>query len=117
MREQELTDAKKIEILERIKERLQTYKGCNKRCDVGLCQLLQKEFRKEIVIHIGCAYKNETKEFWFRDFKYENALKFSASYERENNFWWDVYPYDYENRIKFLEWMIERIKSGKESKI
>jgi hypothetical protein len=118
MRELNLTDAEKIKILERVKERLQDYRNTNKRCCYGLCNFLKKEFESKMETSIGCSYFADMKEIWFRDFTFENAnLYANASwFDVDGDYWWRPNPYDYENRILFLDWMINRIKTGEEGR-
>jgi hypothetical protein len=106
-----LTDVEKIEILETVKKKLQNE-------DIerysGLCYLLYPMLKKYgidylplfslIVVH-------------FKDFTLKNAIDYANSNRCDKrDFWWETEPYDYKNRLAFLDWMITRIKEGKEGK-
>ncbi|MDR0606405.1 MAG: hypothetical protein LBG80_19185 [Bacteroidales bacterium] len=49
----------------------------------------------------------------FKDFTRKNVMKVTGV-EPGQWYWWKMRPFDYANRIKFLEWMIKRIQEGKE---
>jgi hypothetical protein len=43
-------------------------------------------------------------------FTYENAAKYFNAEKDESGFWWKVKPlYDIESRVKFLDWMINKL--------
>lgn len=80
----------------------------------GLCAILK-----------DCIHNLSEKEAWyeymlteehihlidyFPMFTLENAKKCAAfDYKHDIGYWWVIYPYDYENRLKFLDWMEEDI--------
>ena len=76
----------------------------------GLCAILK-----------NCIHNLSEKETWyeymlteehihlvdyFPMFTLENARQFNTfNCKSEFEYWWELCPYDYENRIKFLDWM------------
>jgi hypothetical protein len=106
------TDTEKIEILETVKKYLQDKRDTEAPiyAQAGLCAYMYRQIT---------SYQSHIHAFdisnYFSDFTKRNALKFGAKYEI-NRHWWDYIPYDYENRLAFLDWMITRIKEGKEGK-
>lgn len=46
-------------------------------------------------------------------YHFDNAAKFKARHFSGTVYWWCRKPYDYENRIAFLEWMINELKTQK----
>ena len=42
-------------------------------------------------------------------FTRENAIKY-ANAKVESAFWWKTSPFDFKSRLKFLDWMIEKIR-------
>jgi hypothetical protein len=107
-----LSVGEKIEVLENViiylNKRNPDYDGCYS----GLCRLILRELRK-IEIHISYEFLYKI----FPDFSLENAMKFKAIGNLDRNklaYWWSTAPFDFDNRIKFVKWMIERIQTGKE---
>ena len=41
-------------------------------------------------------------------FTQENAIKYANG--RKGLYWWDFVPYDYENRIVFIKWIISELE-------
>jgi hypothetical protein len=115
MIELKLTDSERIRMLENIKEKLQASEGSYRSQVLGLCDFLKEEFEIKMGTGIGLDYFALLKKKWFMDFTKENACRYGrevGSYFM--GYWWEYIPYDFENRIKFLDWMITRIKTGKE---
>lgn len=51
----------------------------------------------------------------FKDFNNMDAfLWFGADWTSKNAFWWSVRPFDFENRMRFLVYMIFKIETGQE---
>lgn len=94
-----MSDKEKIIVLEKILMTLKENKELNK--DYSLCSLFN-EYSEKLNIRLN-----------FKDFKWENVKKVTGEHPGFA-YWWSVIPFDYDNRIKFISWMIERIKTGKE---
>jgi len=71
----------------------------------------------------GCfySYMDRKYDYYFRVFdklfplfNYQNALKFIPK-ELESAFWWNNDPYDFDNRLAFLDWMVEELKKQVEN--
>lgn len=93
-------DGDKIEILEKVLKYLRDSKDDPKERVGGLCFLIR---------HYSFGYDYYC---YFKDFTRENAKKIAnCGY---GTYWWSLRPYDFDNRIKFVSWMIERIRTGKE---
>lgn len=95
-----MKSSKKIEILENILKYLIEKKSNGDRGGLGLC----------ILIHYYSGFIDTRCEF--KDFSNKNAQEIAGA--REGSVWWNRLPYDFDNRIKFVSWMIERIRTGKE---
>jgi hypothetical protein len=91
-----------IEVLERVKQELECR---NLEC---LCELINNELEKKLEKSLFYADINK----YIPLFTYENAVKHADALEgRECRFWWSYWrEFDYENRIKFIDWIIEELK-------
>ena len=97
----ELTPHQRIEILEDVLKKLKSGDP-----DGGLCVKIENSAFELFRV---CDYaKNIIPIFTF-----ENARKVTEIEEvaKKVYFWWDYGFYDFENRIKFVKWMIEQEKS------
>ena len=84
---------RKIEILERVKEKLLSGDAEG----FGLCSLIQLEcFNEERIRDIEL-------------FTFNNAILYgNADKDADKGwFWWGIYMYDFENRIMFVNWMLD----------
>jgi hypothetical protein len=72
----------------------------------GICHAFNKEI-------LNVAGKDIPCKALFPDFTHENAIPFGAN-GLEPSFWWSIRKEGHENRILFIDWMIERIRKGKE---
>jgi hypothetical protein len=89
-----------IEILESVKDQIRSKRDC-------LCELIRSQIQKKIQ---RMMFYTEIREF-IPLFTYENAVKHAdALAGRENKYWWSYWDFDFENRIKFLDWMIGELK-------
>jgi hypothetical protein len=121
-----LTDAEKIEILELSKKELKKYTTKAK-----IVYFIEHYSNYFIVFHrfdnhglccfikYGIRYYKEMDflpsnkiKLYFKDFLHENSKIFGGC--NSTVWWWALRPYDYKNRLAFLDWMITRIKEGKE---
>jgi hypothetical protein len=101
-----LTNKLQIEVLEEAKKRIE-----EQRTKFFLCPLL-----RDIVYNK--TKKSISPELVFEFFTFENAEKYSNAHKRcwelgLGKFWWDIKAsgrYDRENRIKFIDWMISKLK-------
>jgi hypothetical protein len=93
-----LSNKEQIEVLENVKKRV-----LEERNELeGLCLYLKWELRNA---RIG----NELRRY-IPLFTFENAVKnANANMPRSGAYWWTHRPYDIENRIKFLDWMISQL--------
>lgn len=86
-----------LEILERAKT---DYSPC------GLCCAI--ELAIAIRLNMPFSYLGDLKSY-IPLFTRENAKKHGKSYAK-GNYWWRIKPYNYESRVRFLNWMIEKIR-------
>jgi hypothetical protein len=105
----ELSVGEKIEVLECVIDYYEDNKKHNNNNAMGLCRIFTINLNK---YNIYC-YTFDIVEY-FPDFTCENSVKNANAKGQINHFWWDIYPFDFDNRIKFVQWMIERIQTGKE---
>jgi len=71
----------------------------------SLCLL----FSKKIETNINEAvYINEVKNY-MPIFTKKNAVKYANAYNQLCCYWWRACPFDFENRILFVEWMLEQL--------
>jgi hypothetical protein len=97
-----LTKECKIMLLERVKD-------CelNKHFTSGLCPLI----RWEIYSLTDKPIKYSEIVDYIPLFTFENATE-HANAKRYKGFWWSCHPYNFKNRIKFLDWMIGELKKN-----
>ena len=95
-----------LAIIKIAKEHLNKYGIDN---STGLCGIL-----KDIILSIYKPEKtledrcNTTIIQYLPTFTHENAVKYAGVVpDCKNMYWWSVYPYDFEGRLKFLDWMEE----------
>ncbi len=98
-----LTVEQQLTVLQRVRERLIKRDFIEKK---GLCELIDIEyaaFMQEIGA-LSCFYCFRCSFPYFHRY---NASAFNAS--QKGVFWWKRKPYDYKNRIAFVNWMISKI--------
>lgn len=99
MKAKDLTPNQRIEILEDVLQKLERGNIYS-----GLCVKIKNSAFK--LFHILDEAKNIIPLFTFKNAKKVTEVRAVAT---EDGYWW--YPfenYDFENRIKFVEWMIEQ---------
>jgi hypothetical protein len=110
MKFEEITINQKIKILKRVKKQLLERKGISF-LHLGLCARISVELYNLI------PEKDVRIRDVYEDFTYENAKKFGAEIslsEIQPDFWWSIEPnFDYDNRIAFVDWMINNLIAKK----
>lgn len=102
MEAKELTPLQRIEILEDV---LQKLEGGD--ADGGLCIKIKRSAFE--LLRVWDKEKNIIPLLTLKNAKRVTDVKVGAT---EGGFWWKkFFPYDFENRIKFVKWMIEQEKS------
>lgn len=102
MKAKDLTTQQRIEILEDVLKKLESGDKVG-----GLCLEIQNYSFKLFQIQ-DCA-ENIIPIFTLENAKKVTEIKDDAA---ERSFWWNFFEnYDFENRIKFVNWMIEQEKS------
>jgi hypothetical protein len=107
-----LTTSQQISILETVKGNLEQMrsKGVNPfniLHPCGLCSYIGEQLAEHhILLPRIDIYIHEI----FHDFTRENAVHFGSRMDSKSAYWWCVMPYDFNNRILFLNWMIKNIK-------
>jgi hypothetical protein len=99
-----------IEILEIVKARL-----LNGRCEPhdGLCLLILDEFIDRGYVK-GCGFSLSDIEIYIPLFTLENAGEHANARVYHDGYWWSHYPeYNSQDRIKFIDWVINRLDSEK----
>lgn len=98
-----------IRVLESVKDELQ--KGNDSILPlskyIGLCTLIKLALHKEFNYEIFIGIKNL--KIVFPLFAKENAIKQSNTIIGDSGLWWNAY--DYENRIKFIDWMLSELNN------
>jgi hypothetical protein len=102
----ELNKDVQIEILEEVKRKLQSLDERNCLCELIIIGL-QKKLEKSLF------YADINK--YIPLFTYENAVKHANANEKQGgidiHFWWSYWRgFDYENRVKFIDWMLNELK-------
>jgi hypothetical protein len=113
MSKTELTIDDRIKILNKVRDKLIMKKNIIKKSGwgYGLCHLLRDEF-----YNYKIKYSEFEVENVFPHFKYENAIGFNMKLGAfKDTYWWSIYPYDFDNRIKFVEWMIKKMQEDEKS--
>lgn len=72
----------------------------------GLCYVFSAIIKRRLT-HDEVAYRDIEK--YIPLFTFENANKHSNGIVTDDKdyFWWEIFPYDSTNRLKFLDWMEE----------
>lgn len=99
-----LNNDEKVKVLENILRDLKEIQSGNSEAYCCLCELFFHHTRLA-----DTDYKQV-----FKDFRRVNAVMFANG--KFETYWWSILPYDCENRIKFISWMIERIQTGQEGR-
>ncbi len=113
MKNKELSVKEEIKVLKGVKSLLNKFKTRELPPSFGLCYFLQEKItslKPSIIVH---PY-DENK--YIPLFTNKNALKFNATKGDYGDLWWNIRPYDFENRIAFLNWMIEELEKQKTTK-
>ena len=96
---------KQIEILERVKHK-PTISGLCNDIDRAIESLVEDKLpKKSILIQPTTQYL----AMYIPLFNFENAKALGGTRDVAG-FWWRVRPYDFEERINFVNWMITQIK-------
>lgn len=102
-----LNKIEQIAVLESAKTTLEKTEDFNAGFDGGLCAVLQGAITEEC----GCVFLFVSNvQQCITDFTFENAVKY-ANASNNGMYWWG--RYDKENRLKFIEWMINQLKEAK----
>lgn len=102
-----LNKTEQIAVLERAKTTLEKTEDFNAGFDGGLCAILEDVLTEEY----GCRYIFIVDiQRCIADFTFENAVK-HANASNNGMYWWG--RYDKENRLKFIDWMINQLKEAK----
>lgn len=103
MKAKELTPLQRIMILEDVLRKLESGDRFG-----GLCFKIEDSADKLFELY-EFESKNIIPLFTLKNAKKVTEVKAYAASEKD--FWWDYYEnYDFENRIKFVKWMIEQEK-------
>lgn len=91
--------SKQIEILKQVLDLL-----INKECSRGLCFILRRRLQE----HLRIYYTPIIIVDYIPLFTNQNAIDYANG--RREMYWWDEITYDFDNRIKFIKWIITELE-------
>lgn len=94
-----LTKEEQIVILKEVLELL-----IKEECTAGLCFIIRPKIKKHLKLyHVEFDIKDYIPLFTF-----SNAVNHANG--KDDYYWWQAMPYDYENRILFINWIISELE-------
>ncbi len=105
-----ITNKERVEILKKVRERLQNKEKW------GLCALIEEQIRNTYPSHSFSDYFllpiGIIAQDYFPLFTRKNAILHSNA---ESTLfianWWNTEPFDFENRILFIDWLIKQYET------
>jgi hypothetical protein len=109
---QKLNNEEIIEILDKAIQKVEYNKKNRILADrdyypCGLCFIFRTLFKNNIKEYNAI----KSISYYIPEFTQENAIKYSNS--KESAYWWKTDPFDYDNRIKFLQWIKSNYEKNK----
>lgn len=91
-----------LRILNNVLKRLEI-----RECEAGLCLFVSFEIQN-IIRH---QVKNTEISKYIPLFTKENAIIYANAYKEDTLYWWDMWHYDIDNRVKFINWIIKELNN------